>query len=374
MAGETATGRAEPKKGADAADRTVTSLPVAATWAVAQSRTRAAALAAATARILAMAQNPGGGGQNPGGRRGNGGRGGQIDPEQAERFALFRESMNELQQTGEQYLARILDKGQLTRLRQVQLQLEGPGVVMREDMIDKLNITDEQIEQLQGLRDDRRQMQREIRKQQGDFMKAAFTRVNPGGLANIGPGNGNPGGRGNGNPAGGGNGNPVTGGNGNPVTGGNGNPVTAGPGGGRGNRQRFDPEIMKKVMEDPEVKAQMEKNKADGDKLENQYAAAINKILYPRQRATLKKMLGPPFDRSQMFAGWGGPGGNRGFTKNAAASKTAGTAAKAKTADDDEETASASSAKKGTAPAPAKPSTSARRKSLRESRGSASDE
>src|SRR5262249_26347818 len=149
-----------------------------------------------------------------------------FDPEQAQRFQQMRESMNELTQTGEASLAKILEKGQFARVKQIQFQLQYPDVVLRDDMVEKLNINEEQLEQLQELRNERREAQREIRKSQGAFMKNAFQAVNPAG--------GNDGG-------GGGNGN---GGN----QGGN----------GRNNRPRFDPEVMKKVMDSPEVKAQME--------------------------------------------------------------------------------------------------------------------
>jgi len=130
---------------------------------------------------------------------------------------------------------------------------------------------------------------------------------------------------------------------------------------------------MKKVMESPEVKAQMEQNRSQDQKLENQYYAAISKILYPRQRATLKKMLGAPFDRSALGMGgpWGGgpPRGNQASSKNGTAT---GKGTVAKSEDDDGESASpAAPATK--APAKTKPATATRRKSLRELRGSSSD-
>ncbi len=160
--------------------------------------------------------------------------------------------------------------------------------------------------------------------------------------------------------------------------------------GQNGNRRRgFDPamrEAMQKYMERPEVKAQQEQMRTQDEKLESQYTAAINKILTPRQRAMVKKMYGAPFDRSSMWpAGgpnpWGGRGGNRpggaqdtakaGTTKTAATSAKATTTAKAGDEEDEETTAAKASTP---APAKAKPATTARRKSLRELRGSSSDE
>ena len=125
-------------------------------------------------------------------------------------------------------------------------------------------------------------------------------------------------------------------------------------------------------MESPEVQAQMEENRSQEQKLENQYYAAINKILYPRQRTALRKMLGAPFDRSTLGMGgpFGGgpPRGNQASSKNGAAS---GKGAVAKPEDDDGESAS-SSTPATKAPAKTKPSTATRRKSLRELRGSSS--
>jgi hypothetical protein len=153
--------------------------------------------------------------------------------------------------------------------------------------------------------------------------------------------------------------------------GGGGNANNGRNGGGRGGRGNFDPEAMRKVMETPEVKAQMEEIQGQEQKLSGQFAAAVNKVLTPRQRTIYKKLLGPPFDRSQMGGGgpWGGrggfgPGGNQAAAKGAAAAK-----AKAKTSDDsDDEAATAKATTK--APNKAKAAT-ARPKTLREQRGEA---
>ena len=87
---------------------------------------------------------------------------------------MMRETMNEIRQSGEQSLAKILDKGQIARLKQIQLQLAGPGVVFREDMIEKLNINEDQHAMLQELRTEQRQTQQEIRKSQREFFRRAF--------------------------------------------------------------------------------------------------------------------------------------------------------------------------------------------------------
>ena len=295
-------------------------------------------------------QVPNGQGINPNqgqGGRGNRGPGGQQDPERAQQFAMMREAMNELTQNAEASLGKILDKSQAVRLKQIQLQLQGPGVIMREDMMEKLGIDESQIQMLEEVRSEHRDAQRENRRARGDIMKAVFAKANPN------PNNGE-----NGNDA-------ANGGNGG--NNGNGN----GRNGGRGNRGRPDPEAMKKVMEDPQVQAQMEQMRTQDDKLENQFSLAIAKVLTPRQRALYKKMLGPPFDRSKMGGGgpWGGPRNPATAKVGAAADKNAATA-KANPDDDADE---ATPAAKPSTPAPAKAkatTTAPRKKSLRELRGS----
>ncbi len=290
-----------------------------------------------------------GGGQNGGGRRGRngnaqgqaggggagggggfGGRG-QMDPETAARFAQMRETMNQLRLDTEKALARILDKSQMTRLRQVALQLDMPNAIFREDMIAKLAINDDQLVSLQELRTQQRQMQGELRKADRQIRTAALSQLTP--L----PRDGN-----------------------------------AGNGGGNANRKnqpRYDPEAVKKAMSDPDVQAKIDASRAQQQKLDSQYAAAINKALYPKQRAVLKKMLGTPFDRSKMgFPGFG-PGGRNQAARNNGATNAKGAAAKPKSDDDDEESASS------TTPTPAKAKSNAapKRKSLRDLRGGDDD-
>jgi hypothetical protein len=293
---------------------------------------------------------PGGGGGGRG-NRGNRGQNGGVPEDPAvveqrnQQRQMAREAMNELRQTAETSLGKILDKSQVTRLKQIQLQLEMPMVVLREDMVEKLQVDEAQYAMIQEARTENRTASGAVRKSRGAIMKTAFSRINPN-AANGGANNG-----GNANGGGGNNG------NGNNANGNNGR------GGGRGGRN-FDPEAMRKVMDDPEVKAQMEQIQSQEEKLTAQLTNAIYKILGPRQRTMLKKMLGAPFDISQLRGG--GPFGGRG-NNQAAATKTK-TAAASSDADDDDD---APKAKATPTPAKAKPaaSSTARKKSLRELRG-----
>jgi len=293
-------------------------------------------------------QVPGNGGQGPGnGRqnRGGFGPGGQPDPEAVQRWQAMREAMTELRQSTEQALARILSRGQMNRLRQIQLQLEGPSALVRDELAEKLNIDEAQVELIRELMNERRQAQRESGAARRDlFQQFRPPNQNANGGNNAGNAN-NPGNNGGGNGANGANGN-------------------------RGNNRRFDPEAFRKFMEQPEVKAKMDEFRAGQQKIDDQFAVAANKVLSPRQRVNYKKMLGAPFDRSKMGGGpWGGPGG-RGGPGNQASAKGATKAAPAKQAnsdegDDDEAVAVKAPPAKRAAPA----ATKSRPKSLAERRG-----
>ena len=119
-------------------------------------------------------------------------------------MAEMRETMSQLRLSAESSLGKILDKGQVSRLKQIQLQLEGPWVVLREDMIEKLNLTEEQVEMLTEIRDGQRQKQREMQKTNREAFDAVMKQVNPD-FNGFGRGNrGNRGGGGAGGAGGGG--------------------------------------------------------------------------------------------------------------------------------------------------------------------------
>ncbi|MHB1558748.1 MAG: hypothetical protein ACYC61_14945 [Isosphaeraceae bacterium] len=277
------------------------------------------------------------GGQNGGGGFG-GGRGGrgQQDPEaMARRQAMF-ESMNGLQQEADQALARILSRGQMGRLKQIQLQAEGPRALTRPDMIEKLNLDEEQVAQINQLLGEERQAMGETFRARFDLMGQAFPQDNT---------------------------------NTNGGQGGNGN--AGGNGGGRRPRgPNFrDPavrEAMQKYMDQPEVKAKMDQIQAQTNKLQSQLRSAVNRVLTRRQASNYQRMLGAPFDLDSLR---GGPGGNRNPNANGN-TPSSGTQPAAKTAnnnsdDEDEATPTARPAVKAPTQTPAK----ARRKSLREQRG-----
>jgi hypothetical protein len=114
---------------------------------------------------------------------------------------------------------------------------------------------------------------------------------------------------------------------------------------------------MQNFMEKPETKAQLEKMKAQNDKLQNQLVASVYRVLTKRQGAAYKKMLGAPFDASKLTGG-PGQGGRNGGTAQATAS-----------ADEEEKLQAKPAAPAPKAKSSAAAKSTAKRKSLRELRG-----
>jgi hypothetical protein len=280
---------------------------------------------------------PGGGnfGQNGGnfGRTGRGFGGGPPDPETQQRFQMMREATQELQQSAEQSLAKLVGKAPFARIKQIQLQLEGPGALVRDDMAEKLLLDEPQVEMIRELLDEHRQAQREMWTSRRQFFVQARGNNPDPNRANQGGNGGNPG-----------------------------DGANADNGAQRPNRPRFDPEAFRKTMEDPAIQAKMAEFREMDQKLGDQLSIAVNKVLTPRQRNNYKKMIGAPFDRSKLGGPpWAQPGRN-GSNQTAAtngnrpASATKGQSSSAK----DNENAPAQQQRPAARP---------RRKSLRELRG-----
>jgi len=200
-------------------------------------------------------------------------------------------------------------------------------------MQEKLNMDEAQVAQIQELMNERRQAQRESGRARMEMMKTALPN-----FPNPNPGN---------NAQNGGNG-------GNAQNGGNG-----------GNRNRFnDPavrEAMKKFWESPETKAKMAEYQSQDEKINNQFLAAVNRVLSKRQSAAYKKMLGAPFDLSKIRGGPGQGPGNRNANANPAGTAKAISTTEAATA-----APKPTASKAGTT---STPSARTRKKSLRELRG-----
>jgi hypothetical protein len=280
--------------------------------------------------------------------------------------------MQQLQHETDSQLARTLDKTQFKRLNEIQLQAEGPGAVIREDVAQKLEITDEQHEEIQGILREAGQARGQIMRKNFDYMRSLMPAPAGGNAPGQGPGqapgqgpgaaadpNQNGGGQAQANAGGqGGRGNRGNRGNRGGNANGQGGP--GGPGGQGQGRPRFDPAEMQKVMEKPEVKAKMEETRKEEQQLRDREYAMVFKAMDRRQVSTFKKMLGKPFDVDAMRAGFFRGMGRNGPNQNQGAQ-----------AKDASKTAPATSAGTDTASGnTTKPATSTpRRQSLRERRG-----
>jgi hypothetical protein len=205
----------------------------------------------------------------------------------------MREGMTQLDQQANALLARILPGKQYQRLNQIQIQSQGLRALVRPDVAEKLRLNEDQVGAIQTVLGERRTAQRAIFSKQGQIFREFFRGQNPA-TANGGtPAAGTP----KANPTGA------------PVAANDNNGGNQRRGGRRGPP---DFEAMRKFMERPEIKAQMDQARADNEKLDAKATQAAYKILTRYQVAAYKKLQGPPFDSSKLRPSFGGgPGGNR---------------------------------------------------------------
>ena len=180
--------------------------------------------------------------------------------------------MQKAQKDTDAALKKILKPEQITRLGEIELRQQGPTAILRRaDIAKKLGISDEQMEMLQGVQEEMRSAQGEMRGQQREAMRAIQDQMQ----ATLGGGN-----QADANANGGG-----------------------GGGGGRrgGNNGPGNREAMQKYLEsNPEAKAQMDQFTKQGDALKNQTFAAIGQVLSKAQKNKFDKMLGKPFDIAKL--------------------------------------------------------------------------
>ncbi|WP_422926912.1 hypothetical protein [Singulisphaera sp. PoT] len=288
------------------------------------------------------------------GNRGQGGvdQGGQNGPQfDREAFQANMEAMRALNEDHEAAIGKVLNQKQKVRVNQISLQQQGPLAVARPEIAEKLNMSEEQSEQIQAILQDAGNARREL-------MRNAFGNRGRGGNRGEdgGPNAGGPGGGGNGGNRGGRGRGPQAKNDDNAADakaktkpavvddedapaptpaaqpknqdGQNGGGRGRGPGG-------FD-------RDSPEAKAQFEKMRSEGEKLQDQTIAAVSKVLTKKQKLAFNKMLGEPFDLEKLRPG-GGPGG-RGPRPDAKDADTKSTT-KA-TGKSSESTASSSTSKK----------------------------
>ena len=305
-------------------------------------------------------------------------QGGQVDPAvqqqaaqfqgqqaanavQSQGFQIMREAMRELQQESEGNLAKVLDKTQVKRLKEIQLQVEGPAAVLREDVAEKLEINEDQHAEIQAILNEANTARRQIVQKSFQFMRSLVPNQPAGG--NPPAADGQP--DANAPAAAGGAQAGQPGQAGQPRQGGR---------GGRGANGQNNRAAMQKIMEQPEVKAKVDEAREEAQKeqaqLRDREYAMVYKAMDRRQVSVFKKMLGKPFDVESVMGGGfmrggpGGPGGRRNGANGNANQTTA--AAKADTA---KTTPAASADSSAASTTTTKSATTPRRQSLRERRG-----
>lgn len=270
----------------------------------------------------------------------------------------MRQALDGIQRQSDQALAKILEKEQMTRLREIQLQMEGPFAILSNNQLAQtLSVTPQQFAEIRDVQTQDRQRQGQLMQQSRAIFEAARNAAQPdaGAQAAAGAQPGAQAGAQAGARPGG---------------------QPGAPQGGRGN---FDREAFREMMQKPEVQAQLEQLQQRRDGLRQQAYAGVFKALDRGQASKYRKMLGEPFDTNAMM---------RSFfdraTGNAQQSADGAAAASAKADDDDApttkpadaddemaptpETEEAPASPPGAESAPA-PAPTNRRSSLRERRG-----
>jgi hypothetical protein len=279
---------------------------------------------------------------------------------QAQSREMMREAMQALQQESEGALAKILNKTQVKRLKEIQLQVQGPSAVLRDDVAEKLEITDDQRAEIQNVLNEGNAARRQIMQKNMQLFRTIMPNQ---------PGGGNPPGAGAPDPNGGApdpNGaDPAAGQAGGPggAGGRSGRGGRGGPGGpgGPGGRPMWSAADMQKIMERPDVKAKMDETRKEQSELRDKEYAMIFKAMDRGQVSSFKRMLGKAFDVDSVLGGFfrGPQGGPRNGQNGNGNQPPATAAAKAAPAAKADSNASATS----------KASSTPKRQSLRDRRG-----
>lgn len=187
--------------------------------------------------------------------------------------------MREATAVAEKELGKILTKPQKERIAQIQLQQQGDFAVTTPEMQQKLNMSPDQIEQINAIMDQSNQARREMM-------------TGPNSMFSM----------------------------------------FSSPTGG------FDRAAMQSKMQDPKFREQMdkarEKSQQQRDVLQNQTLQQIGRLLTKKQKANFAKMKGPPFDLAKLDRNYDPNAAANADTKadstSKGANRTAATAAPAK--------------------------------------------
>lgn len=172
------------------------------------------------------------------------------------------QAMQGIQRQSDQALAKILDKEQMTRLREIQLQMEGPfAVINNRELSQRLSITPEQNVRIRDVQTQDRQRRGQTMQQR----RAIFESIRNSAQPNAGAQQPNA--------------------------------QTE----GRGGWANFDREAFREAMQRPEVQAQLDQLQEREANFRQLAYAGVFKELDRRQSSTYRKMLGEPFDTTAMM-------------------------------------------------------------------------
>jgi len=181
----------------------------------------------------------GGGQGGPGGFGGPGG-GGRFQPT-PEMQAAFQEMQAYSASADANIATKILDKKQVARLTEIDLQRQGPMAVLRDDIALKLNISEDVLAEMKGIQDQSRQARMEMfqaARQNGPTFQTADG--------------------------------------------------------------QFDRAAMRAYRDSPEGKTAREKMQKTTETMQNQTIAQIGKFLSNKQKEKFKKMQGKDFDLTKL--------------------------------------------------------------------------
>jgi hypothetical protein len=190
----------------------------------------------------------------------------------AESRQLMMMATRQLQMQTQQQLGKILDRNQMRRLRQIELQMDAPFTVLDPEVAEHIELGDDQAMEIQPIMAQasaaKRQTINRIRNLMSSFMRTQTQnnknsnnrRNNQRGATTKG----------------------------NATKGAQKNQAPAAP--------SIDQEALKKYMDRPEVKAQLAQALQAQERVRSLSYAEVSKILDRRQMSSFQKLLGDPFD------------------------------------------------------------------------------
>ncbi|WP_165221184.1 hypothetical protein [Aquisphaera insulae] len=173
-------------------------------------------------------------------------------------WMMMRQAMRRMEEASDQQVARVLDRNQMKRIREIQLQVNGAASVLRDDVAEKIELAPEQAGEIQQTLQESSRLKRDVAMRTSQALR---------GLTPQAAGQGDRGGR----------------------RGNNGQPAAA-----------PDDATLKKALEKPDVKAKVEEAKKANVQVRDREYTQVFKAMDRRQVSTFRKMLGQPFDVDAM--------------------------------------------------------------------------